>query len=72
MLAALSWGVTMVAWAQEAETPTIPVEPLSAVTALGGSDTLPGFPELSEAIIPRPRVFTLPRTLRVKLTLKFE
>ena len=42
------------------------------VAALGGADILPGFPGLSEAITPRLRVFTQPRTLRLNLTLRFE
>ncbi len=44
----------------------------AVISALGGSDTLPGFSELSEALVPRPRVFTLPRTLRLNFTLNFE
>ncbi|HEY1075306.1 MAG TPA: TonB-dependent receptor [Fontimonas sp.] len=42
------------------------------ISALGGSDTIPGFPELSQLIVPRPYVFTQPRTLRLNLTLNFE
>ena len=42
------------------------------VAALGGADALPGYPGLSEAITPRLRVFTQPRTLRLNLTLRFE
>lgn len=42
------------------------------LSALGGSDTVPGYPALSQAIVPRPYVFTQPRTLRLNLGFRFD
>jgi len=41
------------------------------VSALGGADAIPGNPQLSDAIIPRLRVFTQPRSFRLNLSAKF-
>ncbi|MGH8506378.1 MAG: TonB-dependent receptor [Stenotrophobium sp.] len=40
-------------------------------SALGGADTIPGYPDLSHAITPRLYVFTQPRSFRINLTAKF-
>lgn len=44
----------------------------AVISALGGSDTIQGNPELSQMIVPRPYVFTTPRTLRLNLTLRLD
>ncbi len=53
-LAALCWGVTMVVWAQEADHSALHRNEHALTSALSSSGALPGFPELSEAIIQRP------------------
>lgn len=40
-------------------------------SALGGADTVSGQPGLSQAITPRPEVFTKPRSFRLNLSAKF-
>ncbi|PTU33080.1 hypothetical protein CJD38_02955 [Stenotrophobium rhamnosiphilum] len=43
----------------------------AATSALGGSGTVPGSPELSAIVTPRPYVFTQPRSFRLNLSAKF-